>query len=230
MYIDSATSQGKYTRHLLRENYRKDGKVKHRTIANLSQCSPEEIEAMKLALKHKNDLGALCSLADDVTLQQGLSVGAVWLAYDMAKQLGIVDALGPTQEGKRALWQVIARVIDQGSRLSAVRLAGRHAACDILGLDVFDEDLDTGIAEWSRPNGGYFINLDTMDGCAKKVVRMAADAGVKLTAAGATFPYKKDPRDRNIRIAPSLPSVDEIRQAMELVSVCIKLASIDKLR
>lgn len=140
MYIDSATSQGKYTRHLLRENYREGNKVKHRTIANLSHCSPQEIEAMKLALKHKNDLTALASLSDDVTLQQGLSVGAVWLVYDMAKQLGIVDALGPGQEGKRALWQVIARVIDQGSRLSAVRLAGKHAACDILGLDAFDED------------------------------------------------------------------------------------------
>ncbi len=96
-------------------------------------------------------------------------------------------------------------------------------------LDVFVRELGAGIAEWSRPNGGYFINLDTLDGCAKAVVRMAADAGVKLTTAGATFPYGKDPRDRNIRIAPSMPSVGEIRQAMELVSVCIKLASIDRI-
>ncbi|MCP4540064.1 MAG: aminotransferase class I/II-fold pyridoxal phosphate-dependent enzyme [Chloroflexi bacterium] len=97
-------------------------------------------------------------------------------------------------------------------------------------LDVFETELDASIAEWSQPNGGYFVNLDMMDGCAKKVVHMAADAGVKLTSAGATFPYKKDPRDRNIRIAPSLPPVEEIRQAMELISVCIKLASVDKLR
>ncbi len=96
-------------------------------------------------------------------------------------------------------------------------------------LDVFVRELGAGIAEWSWPNGGYFINLDTLDGCAKAVVRMAADAGVKLTTAGATFPYGKDPRDRNIRIAPSMPSVGEIRQAMELVSVCIKLASIDRI-
>jgi len=70
----------------------------------------------------------------DVSLKQGLSVGAVWLLHAMARQLGIADALGTTQQGKLALWQVIARAIDQGSRLSAVRLAGSHAACDVLGL------------------------------------------------------------------------------------------------
>jgi DNA-binding transcriptional MocR family regulator len=102
-------------------------------------------------------------------------------------------------------------------------------------LDIFDKELGAtsgchSIAKWSQPNGGYFISINTLDGCAKAVVRMAADAGVKLTSAGATFPYKRDPRDRNIRIAPSLPPVEEIRQAMELVAVCIRLASIDKLR
>jgi DNA-binding transcriptional MocR family regulator len=97
-------------------------------------------------------------------------------------------------------------------------------------LDIFEKELDQGIAKWSRPNGGYFISLNTLDGCAKAVVRMAAEAGVKLTSAGATFPYRRDPRDRNIRIAPSFPSIEEIRLAMELVSVCIRLASMDRLR
>ena len=86
-------------------------------------------------------------------------------------------------------------------------------------LDIFEKELDTSIAEWSQPNGGYFISINTLDGCAKAVVSMAAEAGVKLTSAGATFPYRKDPRDRNIRIAPSLPSIEEIRLAMELVCV-----------
>lgn len=84
----------------------------------------------------------------------------------------------------------------------------------------------TGVAEWSRPRGGYFVSLDTLDGCAKAVAAMAAEAGVQLTQAGATFPYGKDPRDRNIRISPSMPSVDEIRTAMELVAVCIQRVSI----
>jgi DNA-binding transcriptional MocR family regulator len=87
----------------------------------------------------------------------------------------------------------------------------------------------SGVAEWSRPRGGYFISLDTRDGCAKAVVSMAADAGVQLTQAGATFPYGKDPRDRNIRIAPSMPSVADIRRAMELVAVCIQRISIARL-
>src|SRR3989441_6714136 len=143
MYVDTShiTRGGKtYTRHLLRESYRANGKVLHRTIANLSQCSAAEIEAIRLALRHKQDLENLGTVQDAVTLKQGVSFGAVWTVYHVARRLGIDKALGTTREGKLALWQVIARVIDQGSRLSAVRLAMSHAACDVLGLDTFDED------------------------------------------------------------------------------------------
>ena len=143
MYVDSSTvtaNSKTYTRHLLRESYRENGKVKHRTIANISKASPEEIEAIRLALRHKGDLQELGNLKAEVTLGQGVSVGAVWTIYETARQLGIVAALGSTRQGKLALWQTIARVIDQGSRLSAVRLAGDHAACDILNLTAFDED------------------------------------------------------------------------------------------
>jgi Transposase DDE domain len=143
MYIDTSriTRGGKtYTRHLLRESYRASGKVLHRTIANVSHCSEAEIAAIRLALRHKGELEHLGTLQDAVTLQQGLSFGAVWTVYHVARRLGIEKALGTTREGKLALWQVMARVIDQGSRLSAVRLAMAHAACDVLGLDTFDED------------------------------------------------------------------------------------------
>jgi DDE family transposase len=143
MYIDTShiTRGGKtYTRHLLRESYRAHGKVLHRTIANVSHCSEAEIEAIRLALRHKGELEHLGTLQDAVTLKQGLSFGAVWTVYHIARRLGIAQALGTTRDGKLALWQVIARVIDQGSRLSAVRLAMSHAACDILGLGTFDED------------------------------------------------------------------------------------------
>ncbi len=144
MYVDISTvhspSGKSYTRHLLRECFREKGKVKHRTITNLSHCKPQEIEAIRLALAHKADLTQLVSLKDDLHLKQGLSVGAVWTVFDVARRLGITDALGSTRAGKLALWQVIARVIDQGSRLSAVRLAGSHAACDILNLTKFNED------------------------------------------------------------------------------------------
>jgi hypothetical protein len=143
MYIDTSriTRGGKtYTRHLLRESYRANGKVLHRTIANVSHCSEAEIAALRLALRHKDHLEHLGTIQDALTLQQGLSFGAVWTVYHVARRLGIAQALGTTREGKLALWQVIARVIDQGSRLSAVRLAMAHAACDVLGLGAFDED------------------------------------------------------------------------------------------
>jgi len=143
MYIDTShiTRGGKtYTRHLLRESYRANGKVLHRTIANVSHCSEAEIEAMRLALRHKEALEHLGTIQDAITLKQGMSFGAVWTVYHIARRLGIEKALGTTREGKLALWQVIARVIDQGSRLSAVRLAMTHAACDVLGVGPFDED------------------------------------------------------------------------------------------
>jgi len=143
MYIDTShitRGDKTYTRHLLRESYRANGKVLHRTIANVSQCSAAEIEALRLALRHKENLEHLGTIQDAITLQQGLSFGAVWTVYQVARRLGIAQALGTTREGKLALWQVIARVIDQGSRLSAVRLAMAHAACDVLGLGTFDED------------------------------------------------------------------------------------------
>ncbi len=85
-----------------------------------------------------------------------------------------------------------------------------------------------GIASWSEPKGGYFISLDTPDGCAARVVALADAAGVKLTKAGATFPYGTDPHDRNIRLAPSFPGPDQIRAAMELVAICVELAALEK--
>ena len=143
MYVDTShiTRGGKtYTRHLLRASYRVHGRVLHRTIANVSQCSAAEIEALRLALRHKESLEHLGTIQDAITLKQGLSFGAVWTVYHIARRLGIEQALGTTRDGKLALWQVIARVLDQGSRLSAVRLAMSHAACDVLGLGPFDED------------------------------------------------------------------------------------------
>ncbi|WP_282940289.1 aminotransferase class I/II-fold pyridoxal phosphate-dependent enzyme [Paenibacillus sp. RC67] len=85
------------------------------------------------------------------------------------------------------------------------------------------------IAEWSKPNGGYFISLNTLDHCAKEVVHMAAELGVTLTNAGATYPYGNDPKDRNIRIAPTFPSIHELKLAIEVLCVCVQLISIKKI-
>ena len=110
----------------------------------------------------------------------------------------------------------------------------KHAAILKPKFDAVQEALETelggkNIADWSRPEGGYFVSVDMMEGCAGPVVRLAAEAGVKLTPAGSTFPYMKDPLNRNIRLAPSFPPLDDIRLAMELVGICIQLASIEKL-
>ena len=111
----------------------------------------------------------------------------------------------------------------------------RHAAILKPKFAAVQEVLDRklsgrGIAEWTHPTGGYFISLNTGDGCARRVVQMAADAGVKLTPAGSTYPYQNDPRDRNIRIAPSFPSEADIRSAMNVLAVCVELAALEKIK
>jgi transposase len=156
MYVDTSsikTKSGKtYKRHLLRTSYREEGKVKHKTIANLSSCTEDEIAALKLALRHKGNLEELTSI-ESLEVEQGLSVGSVWTLKTIAERLGIVKALGKTRMGVLALWLVCARLIDQGSRLSAVRLAGTHAACDVLGIDEnFNEDTLYKVLDWCCEN------------------------------------------------------------------------------
>ena len=85
------------------------------------------------------------------------------------------------------------------------------------------------IGSWTKPNGGYFISFEAMDGCAKEIVQKCKDAGVILTGAGATYPYKNDPKDSNIRIAPTFPSEEELSLATDLFVLCVKLVSVEKL-
>lgn len=97
-------------------------------------------------------------------------------------------------------------------------------------IDIFEKNLrDLNIAQWTNPRGGYFISLDVPKGCAKQVVAKAQEAGVKLTGAGATFPYGKDPEDKNIRIAPTFPPIDELKQAIEVLCTCIELVVLNKI-
>lgn len=97
-------------------------------------------------------------------------------------------------------------------------------------LSTLEEEIKPyGIGTWFNPKGGYFISFNTLEGCAKKVVALCKEAGVVLTEAGATYPYKKDPTDSNIRIAPTYPSIDELKKALELFIICVKIASIDKI-
>ena len=142
MYVDTSTLKRgtkTYTRYLLRTSFREEGKVKHKTIANLSSCTAEEIAAIKFALKHKHDLTALGSLKDaEISLEK--RIGAVWTVNIIAERLGIKKVLGTGHQGKLALLQIISRLIGQGSRLSTVRFAKRHAVCEILGINKLDEN------------------------------------------------------------------------------------------
>ncbi|MDD6201330.1 MAG: aminotransferase [Lachnospiraceae bacterium] len=97
-------------------------------------------------------------------------------------------------------------------------------------LEILDREL-TGleIGTWVKPNGGYFISFDAMEGCAKEIVKKCKEAGVILTGAGATYPYGKDPKDSNIRIAPSFPTPEEMAEATNIFVLCVKLASVEKL-
>ena len=97
-------------------------------------------------------------------------------------------------------------------------------------IDAFEKELSgTGIASWTTPCGGYFISFDSLPGCASAIYKLAFDAGLTLTNVGATYPYGKDPKDSNIRIAPSFPDIDSLKLAVERFIVCVKLASVEKI-
>lgn len=138
MYIDTAktTVNGKtYVRHLLRESFREGGKVKHLTLGNLSKLPDETIRLLRAALKGELVPPAPGLTLDDVKLHQDISFGAIYALASIAKRLMIAKALGNSPFLKQIIWLIIARIIDQGSRLSASRLANRHAVKEVLGLE-----------------------------------------------------------------------------------------------
>lgn len=140
------------------------------------------------------------------------------------KHLGITQ-IGPDKVNQLRHMRLIPDVaalntlMDQHANL----LKPRFEAClDALNNHFGDNDM----ADWTVPNGGYFISVDTRPGLAIEVIKLAAEAGVKLTPAGATFPYGKDPEDKNIRLAPSFPSIEDVKKTMEIFVTCVKLASV----
>lgn len=110
-------------------------------------------------------------------------------------------------------------------RHAAVLAPKFHAVLNALDSEIAPR----GIADYKRPVGGYFISVDTMHGCAKRTLELCREAGITMTGAGATFPYGKDPNDSNIRIAPSLPPVAELEQAIAVFCICLRLAALEKL-
>ncbi|MCR5656146.1 MAG: aminotransferase [Butyrivibrio sp.] len=147
---------------------------------------------------------------DDITTQlQNQTIG-----HDKVNQLRHVRFFGDI-EGMKAHMRKHADIIRP--KFDAV-------------LEILERDLTPcGIGEWTKPKGGYFISFDAPEGCAKAIVDRAKKAGVTMTGAGATFPYKKDPHDSNIRIAPTFPSLGELRTAMDIFTVCVRLVSATKI-
>jgi DNA-binding transcriptional MocR family regulator len=114
-------------------------------------------------------------------------------------------------------------------RLHMKKLAAALRPKFELVMDRLDSDFEgTGLLSYKRPLGGYFISVDVPEGCAKRVVSIAKEAGVVLTPAGATFPYGIDPKDSNLRLAPTFPSIEELGGTMDVFAVCVKLAALEK--
>lgn len=141
-------------------------------------------------------------------------MGAQTIGYDKVNQLRHVQFF-QNAEGLRAHMQVLAECMRPKFE-TVLKYLNKELA-------------GTGLAVWEEPKGGYFVSVDVYPGCAEEVVRLAKEAGVVLTGAGATYPYRKDPKDSNLRIAPTYPTVEELEQAMELFCVCVKKAALHKL-
>ena len=158
-------------------------------------------------------ISVMASSVDNIKYMLGL-LGIQTISYDKVNQLRHVRFLK--------------------DKAATLELMKKHAAIMKPKFDAVVSALDKeiaplGIAQWKRPKGGYFVSVDTMDGLAKRTLALCKEVGVVMTGAGATFPYGVDPRDRNIRIAPSLPPVEELEQAIAVFCTCLKLAALEKL-
>ncbi len=139
-----------------------------------------------------------------------------------------VQSIGPdkiNQLRHMKFFKDLDGLLDQMKKHAAIIRPKFEAVDSVLS----EEFGDSGIAEWSKPNGGYFVSLNVLNGCARRTVELCAGAGVTLTKAGATYPYGKDPDDSNIRIAPTSPTVEELTQAMKILALSAKLAATERL-
>jgi DNA-binding transcriptional MocR family regulator len=157
-------------------------------------------------------ISVMASSAENIKYMEKL-MGVQMISYDKVNQLRHVKYLK-----------------DKAGTLEIMK---RHASLMApkfqMVLEVLDREIaPLGFAQWNKPKGGYFVSLNTMPGTAKRALALCKEAGVVMTDAGATYPYGKDPMDTNIRIAPSLPPVAELEQAMEVFCLCLKIAAFEK--
>ena len=155
-------------------------------------------------------MGASKRNVEDLKKALGISI----ISYDKMNQLRHVKYFG-----------TFADMCEHMKKHKEIIAPKFRIVCDTLEKEI----APLGIGTWTNPEGGYFVSFNSMNGCAKRIVQLCSDAGVTLTGAGATFPYGVDPDDRNIRLAPTYPPVEDLKKAMELFVICVKLASAEKL-
>ncbi|WP_049723562.1 aminotransferase class I/II-fold pyridoxal phosphate-dependent enzyme [Gilvimarinus polysaccharolyticus] len=197
-------------------------------VHDLNSNAPALASIFELCAKHGTDNSVLQFASTSKITHAG--AGVAFMAASDANLTGIKKFLGASTIGPDKVNQLRhARFLPNRDALMAHMK--KHAELLQPRFDAVLSALDsafagTDLGRWETPQGGYFVSFDTRPNCAKETVRLAAEAGVKLTPAGATFPYGQDPNDCNIRIAPSVPSVAEVVGAMEVFVTCVKLASV----
>ncbi|MCR4890240.1 MAG: aminotransferase class I/II-fold pyridoxal phosphate-dependent enzyme [Ruminococcus sp.] len=155
-------------------------------------------------------MGASKENVEELKKFLGISI----ISYDKMNQLRHVKFFGTFEN-----------MLEHMKKHKAIIAPKFELVCDVLKKEI----APLGIGTWTEPKGGYFVSFNALNGCAKRIVKLCAEAGVTLTGAGATFPYGVDPDDRNIRIAPTYPSIEDLAKAMELFTISVKLASAEKL-
>jgi DNA-binding transcriptional MocR family regulator len=155
-------------------------------------------------------MGASKENVEELKKFLGISI----ISYDKMNQLRHVKFFGNFEN-----------MLEHMKKHKAIIAPKFELVCDVLKKEI----APLGIGTWTEPKGGYFVSFNALNGCAKRIVKLCAEAGVTLTGAGATFPYGVDPDDRNIRIAPTYPSIEDLAKAMELFTISVKLASAEKL-
>ena len=159
--------------------------------------------------------GVAMMAASDANLAQILPIlGTQTIGFDKLNQLRHVAYLKNAENTREVMRRQAALIRPKFERM----------------IEVLDKNLTPlAIATWTKPNGGYFLSLDVMDGCAKRTFALCREAGVTLTGAGATYPYGKDPADKNLRLAPTFATVSDIERATEILTLAVRLATLEKL-
>ena len=199
-------------------------------VHDLSDSAPELPNIMEFCRKHGTESSVLQFTSTSKVTFAG--AGVSFMASSEAninsfqKHLGIAS-IGPDKVNQLRHLKVIKNLADLKSHMKKhAELLRPRFSCVLEHLEKNFTESD--LAQWNAPEGGYFISFDTRPGLANDVIRLSAEAGVKLTPAGATFPYGKDPEDKNIRLAPSFPSVEDIDAAMAIFCNSVKLASVQQ--